>query len=197
MSEDSSSDSSSASDSSDTADTTHTSDSVDPVEASDTTNDVDPPEESDVPAPPAIPEEGDPLEHIVDDVEPRQEAHAWAYMEMKRGRTGEDVHADLVARGWEWDDAEGLVESARKAPGAVEAAAGVAPMHRMRGGIIGSFVKVIVGVVNAITGTNEAAGDDIRAADRIRRGLCAKCGFDLQGSTEPCPNCGTTPPAKA
>ena len=184
-------------DSTDSSDTPDSSDDAasEPVESEEAADLAEPPEESDVPAPPAIPEEGDPLEHIVDDVEPRQEAHAWAYMELKRGRTGEDVHADLVARGWEWDDAEGLVESARKAPGAVEAAAGVGPMYRTRGGIIGSFVKVIVGVVNAITGTNEAAGEDIRTADRIRRGLCAKCGFDLQGSTEPCPNCGTKPPA--
>jgi hypothetical protein len=176
------------------------SESADQPESRDDTPLEQPADEAlpDVPPPPEQPEPGEPLEHIVDDVEAREEAHAWAYMEMKRGRTGEDVHADLVAKGWDWDDAEGLVESARKAPGAVEAAARAVPFHRRRGGIFGAIVNGIVGIVTAIIGVRDEidSPDAARHADRARRGLCVKCGFDLHGRGGECPNCGTVQPPR-
>lgn len=160
-----------------------------------------PPEEAlpDVPPPPPEPPaEGEPLEHIVDDVEAREEAAAWAYMEIKRGRLAEDVHADLVAKGWDYDDAEGLVEQARKSPGAVEAATRAVPYHRRRGGILGAIINGIVGIVTALMGVSEDedSPEALRRADRAKRGLCVKCGFDLHGRGGECPNCGTLQPSR-
>lgn len=212
MSEDSSSsassDSSSSSDGSSTSDSFSSSDggSVggpeswdgDSSPATQPSDDVEAPDPSDVPPPPQEPEPGEPLDHVVDDVEAREEAHAWAYMEMKRGRLAEDVHADLVARGWEFDDAEGLVETARKSPGAVEAASRAAPFHRRRGGIFGAIINGIVGIVTAVLGVNDddESPEALRRADRARRGLCVKCGFDLHGRGGECPNCGTHQPPR-
>ncbi len=108
------------------------------------------PVESDVPPPPPLPQAGEPLEQIVDDVQPRQEAHAWAWAQMRHGRDGEDVVQDLVAAGWDQDEAEGLVESARKSEGALEAVANAPlPPMSMRGmGVPGlRLVYYLVGLV--------------------------------------------------
>jgi hypothetical protein len=55
----------------------------------------------------------DPTE-IVDDLEPRREAAAWAYGELGEGREAEAVVADLLVQGWSQGDAEEIVEDARR-----------------------------------------------------------------------------------
>jgi hypothetical protein len=161
--------------------------------------DVEPPEMADVPPPPEQPEPGEPLEHIVDDVEPRAEAHAWAYGEMKRGRPGEEVHADLVARGWDWDDAEGLVESARKSHGALDAVANAPlPPLRFRGisGMGGRLINFIVGIFVAIFHGQSAVQEEMdrRRYQPATSNRCIKCGFQLPDGQITCPNCGTEQP---
>jgi hypothetical protein len=158
----------------------------------------EPPADSDVPPPPPVAEEGDPLEHIVDDTEHWDEARAWAYWQLHRGQTGEDVTDALVNNGWSLDDAERLVLSARRSPGAADAAAGVAPLYKPRGGLIGGIVNLLVGVVNAIMGASDADRDLTagQRAERLAAGRCVRCGFDLHGSAGPCPNCGAQQPAK-
>jgi hypothetical protein len=55
-----------------------------------------------------------PLERIVDDYEPRQDALNWAIDELVQGRPFDVVHAELLNRGWSADDAEGILEEARQ-----------------------------------------------------------------------------------
>jgi len=44
----------------------------------------------------------------------RDEVSAWVYGEIARGRTPEDVAAELVGNGWDADAAEGLAEQGRR-----------------------------------------------------------------------------------
>ena len=55
------------------------------------------------------------LEDIVDDTDPRQDALEWAAREMLKGRSVEDVSAELAKQGWSGEDLEEMVETARKA----------------------------------------------------------------------------------
>ena len=109
--------------------------------------------ESDVPPPPPPPADGDAFAQIVDDVAPRQEAQDWAWAQMRHGRDGEEVVQDLVNAGWDQDDAEILVEAARKSEGALEAVANAPlPPMSMRGmGIPGlRLVYYLVGFVERL-----------------------------------------------
>ncbi len=66
---------------------------------------------------PADPSSSDPsaspLEHIVDDYEPRQEALDFAIKAIASGVTFEDTQARLIETGWSESDAQDIVEEAR------------------------------------------------------------------------------------
>ena len=62
---------------------------------------------------PPPPADDSPLEHVIDDDEPRMVWGEWAVQEMTRGRSAEEVTEELVANGWDHEDAEILAEQAR------------------------------------------------------------------------------------
>lgn len=67
------------------------------------------------PPSPAPAAEAEALEHVVDDLEPRQEAIRWLCVQILAGRSTEELAAELVAAGgWSQDDADELVEDARR-----------------------------------------------------------------------------------
>lgn len=51
---------------------------------------------------------------IVEDSDPWKECRAWAYAEIRTGRSPEEVTEDLVAQGWTRDDVEVMVEQCRR-----------------------------------------------------------------------------------
>lgn len=51
---------------------------------------------------------------IVDDSDPWKDCRAWAYAEIRQGRTPEAVTGELVAQGWPRDDVEIMVEQCRR-----------------------------------------------------------------------------------
>jgi len=55
-----------------------------------------------------------PLDHVIDDLEPKLAWGEWAVEEMKKGRSPDDLSAELIASGWDEDDAAELVEAARR-----------------------------------------------------------------------------------
>jgi hypothetical protein len=61
-----------------------------------------------------LPPEAGALDHVVDDLPARLECEEWVYAELASGRTPEDISGDLVAGGWPRDDAESIVEEARR-----------------------------------------------------------------------------------
>jgi hypothetical protein len=60
------------------------------------------------------PPDPSPLDQIVDDYAPRQEASEWATAELAAGRTFEDISARLIETGWSDADAAEIVEQARQ-----------------------------------------------------------------------------------
>jgi len=56
----------------------------------------------------------EPLEHVVDDEEPRAQALEWARVEILAGRVPEDLVAALARGGWDADEATLLVERVRR-----------------------------------------------------------------------------------
>jgi hypothetical protein len=67
------------------------------------------------PIEPIAAESAAPLDHIVDDFDARRSWGDWAVDQMAAGRMAEDVAAELVANGWDPEDAAEMAESARKA----------------------------------------------------------------------------------
>jgi hypothetical protein len=67
-------------------------------------------------APRDIPESIDStlLDHVVDDLGPKLAWSEWAVEEMIKGRSPEELSAELTAAGWSQDDAAELVETARR-----------------------------------------------------------------------------------
>lgn len=55
-----------------------------------------------------------PLEHIVDDLEAKEECADWIFGELTKGRTAESIAEELVENGWREDDANDLVERVRR-----------------------------------------------------------------------------------
>jgi hypothetical protein len=64
----------------------------------------------------------DPLERVVDDYAPREEALNYAVAELAAERSFEDVAAALVGAGWPAGDADEIVEAARQQTRAVRGA---------------------------------------------------------------------------
>ena len=60
------------------------------------------------------PSDPSPLDQIVDDYAPRQEALQWATAQMAAGRTFEDISTHLIQTGWSESDAAEIVEAARQ-----------------------------------------------------------------------------------
>lgn len=57
-----------------------------------------------------------PLEHVVDDLTPREQCLDWIDDQMTtRARTPEQIAAELREQGWDPDEAESMVEAVRKA----------------------------------------------------------------------------------
>jgi len=54
------------------------------------------------------------LSNIQDDRAEKLEAHQWATEELLEGRSPEELHATMMAEGWDPDTAEEIIESARK-----------------------------------------------------------------------------------
>jgi hypothetical protein len=63
---------------------------------------------------PAISDPAAALANIEDDESVAHEATLWAADELIEGRTPEQLLADLIEQGWEHDQAERIVETARK-----------------------------------------------------------------------------------
>jgi hypothetical protein len=61
-----------------------------------------------------VPSDPTPLDQIVDDYAPRQEALQWATAQLADGRTFEDISAHLIQTGWTESDAAEIVEEARQ-----------------------------------------------------------------------------------
>jgi len=55
-----------------------------------------------------------PLENIVDDEEALSKCHRWAYDQLSKGRTCEEVAAELEATGWDAQEAADIAEQARQ-----------------------------------------------------------------------------------
>ena len=55
-----------------------------------------------------------PLEQVVDDFAPRQDALEWAITQLAANRTFEDISAHLMQAGWSESDAAEIVEEARQ-----------------------------------------------------------------------------------
>ena len=67
------------------------------------------------PAPSTPAASAEALEHVVDDLGPRQEAVDWLCIQILAGRSTEELSAELVAAGaWSQDEADELVEQARR-----------------------------------------------------------------------------------
>jgi hypothetical protein len=62
----------------------------------------------------SVPGDESPLDHVVDDVEAREQSAKWAYEQLAEGRTPEEVEAALVASGWPPSDAATMAEEARR-----------------------------------------------------------------------------------
>jgi hypothetical protein len=60
------------------------------------------------------PDPAEALANIVDDTAEVLEAHRWAREELIEGRMPEELVAEMTAGGWELDEAERIVETARK-----------------------------------------------------------------------------------
>lgn len=54
------------------------------------------------------------LEHVVDDLAPKEAAGDWVLAEMRKGRPAEELVAEMQATGWSAEDAEWVVEYVRK-----------------------------------------------------------------------------------
>lgn len=65
-------------------------------------------------APPSEPEPS-PFDHIVDDSEAADEAREWVLRRFVEGVEADAILARLLENGWETDEAEGIVEQARRA----------------------------------------------------------------------------------
>ena len=74
----------------------------------------DHPEIDPVPSEPADSPGCTPLDHVIDDQEPKEAWSEWTVEQMTRGRTPEELAVELVANGWSEDDATELVENARR-----------------------------------------------------------------------------------
>jgi hypothetical protein len=76
-------------------------------------------ERVEIPPPPAAPpvvsdgDAGEPLDHIIDDSEPRREAATWADEAILAGAAPEELVERLSSNGWDSDEAEQIVEAAR------------------------------------------------------------------------------------
>ena len=55
------------------------------------------------------------LEHIVDETEERGNCQEWIYRQFVDGRDADSILAQLIGNSWDADDAEGMVEEARRA----------------------------------------------------------------------------------
>ena len=67
---------------------------------------------------PAAPDPRQPtpsLEYVVDDLGPREACADWILEQMTAGHSAEELTAELIAQGWDEDDAESLVEYVRRA----------------------------------------------------------------------------------
>jgi hypothetical protein len=60
------------------------------------------------------PDPAEALSHIVDDTSEVLEAHRWVGEELIEGRTPEELVAEMTAGGWGLEEAEHIVETARK-----------------------------------------------------------------------------------
>ncbi|MDB5323342.1 MAG: hypothetical protein JWN40_4973 [Phycisphaerales bacterium] len=60
------------------------------------------------------PSDPSPLNDVVDDYAPRQDALEWATAELAAGRTFEHLTARLITTGWSQSDAAEIVEEARQ-----------------------------------------------------------------------------------
>src|SRR5205814_952369 len=65
------------------------------------------------PEEPAAEKEDSPLERVVDDLDEQREAADWADAALLAGRMPEDLVEELIARGWDRDEAELRIEEAR------------------------------------------------------------------------------------
>lgn len=66
------------------------------------------------PAPDACADPASALEHVVDDLGPKEQAADWVRTQFALGRTWESVAADLVEGGWPEDTAVQLTETVRR-----------------------------------------------------------------------------------
>lgn len=72
------------------------------------------PEIAPPPSEPSYSPDSTPLDHVIDDLEPKLAWNEWVVEEMTKGRSPDDLTADMVASGWSDDDAADLVETARR-----------------------------------------------------------------------------------
>jgi hypothetical protein len=59
--------------------------------------------------------ESSPFDQIADDRGKHAEIRAWIYAEFVSGRSYDDIFGEMIAGGWEKEDAEALVEEGRRA----------------------------------------------------------------------------------
>lgn len=56
-----------------------------------------------------------PLDAVIDDLTPKEEAADWIHEQVAAGRSTADVTAELISTGWDEEEAESLVEYVRRA----------------------------------------------------------------------------------
>jgi hypothetical protein len=137
------------------------------------------------------------LAQVNDDVTPLQECSEWLIAQMHEGRDPDALLAELIALGWTDDDAQPLVEDARRkirnGRGVLSArAAGAASVSRSvptvgTGG--GLLAMAFFGAANIVSSGIAAETEEVRY--RLSHGLCHQCGHDVSHSADRCPNCDT------